>query len=186
VPRRLQSARSGSGHLRPPVGLTAVAVLAVTAGTLTACSSSSTKGYLGLALDPAGRLVAVVAVCEGELLGSLTLTDTTTGTSVTARPAQSPEFGGTVLLTGPVGSPRPEGALDLLDRDHEYTLAGSTAKADSDESTGELAPLRFKLDAVVREGKLKQGHVLARDPDNDGGALVITRDEFIARATRDC
>jgi hypothetical protein len=161
-------------------GLSAVAVL-----TLAACASSN-KGYLGLAVDPAGRLVAVVAVCEGERLGSLTVTDTTTGTTVTVRPTQSPEFGGTILLTGPVGDPRPEGALDLLDRDHEYTLAGTTAKGDSDESTGELAPLRFKLDAVVRETKLKKGHVLARDPDNDGGALVITREEFVARATRDC
>ena len=163
----------------------AVAVVAVAALMLTACASSAT-GSLGLAVDPAGRLVAVVAVCEGNRLGTLTVTDTTTGTSVTVRPAQSPEFGGTVLLTGPVGDPRPEGVLDLLDRDHEYILAGSAAESGSDKSTGELAPLTFKLDAAVREAKLKQGHVLARDPDNDGGALVITREEFIARASRDC
>ncbi len=85
-----------------------------------------------------------------------------------------------------MGDPRPEGVLDLLDRDHEYTLAGRAAKSDSDEATGELPPLTFKLDAVVREAKLKKGHVLARDPDNDGGALVITREEFLARASRDC
>ncbi len=180
-----EAARDVPGRVRPAAGIATVAVIAIAALTLSACSSSA-KGSLGLALDPAGRLVAVVAVCEGNRLGTLTVTDTTTGTSVTVRPAQSPDFGGTVLLTGPVGNPRPEGVLDLLDRDHEYTLGGSVAESGSDESAGELPPLTFKLDAVVREAKLKKDHVLARDPDNDGGALVITRDEFVARASRDC
>ena len=153
--------------------------------TLAGCSSSAT-GYVALAVDPAGRLVAVVAVCEGERIGWLTLTDQTTGTSTTVRPGDTPAFGGTILLTGPVGDPRPEGALDLLDRGHDYSLDGGTIEADSDDTTGNLAALRFKLDAVVRETRLKQGYVLARGTDDAGTAVVIKREEFVDRASRDC
>jgi hypothetical protein len=141
---------------------------------------------VALALDPAGRLVAVVAVCKGERLGWLTLTDETTGTSTTVRPSDTPTFGGTILLTGPVGDPRPEGALDLLDRGHDYTLDGATAKANSGESTGDLPALRFKLGAVVKETRLKRGYVLARGRDDAGTAVVIKREEFVDRAKKDC
>ena len=153
--------------------------------TLAACSSSAT-GYVALALDPAGRLAAVVAVCDGQRIGWLTLTDQTTQTSTTVKPSNTPSFGGTILLTGPVGDPRPEGALDLLDRADDYSLDGGTIEANSDESTGNLAPVRFKLDAVVKEARLKQGYVLARGTDDAGTAVVIKREEFVDRARRDC
>ena len=93
--------------------------------SLGACSKPPT-GQVAVAMDPAGRLVAVVAVCSGHRLVSLTLTDETSGTTSTVRLDQPPPFGGTVILTSPIGDTRPEGVFDLLDRSHAYTLTGAT------------------------------------------------------------
>jgi hypothetical protein len=150
-----------------------------------ACSSSST-GSVALAVDPAGRLVAVVAVCEGQHLGWLTLTDETSGTSTTARPKDTPAFGGTLLLTAPVAEPRLEGVLDLLDSNHDYRLTGSTAaEPGSDKSTGELEGVRFRLDAAIREKALREGSVLARGPKSLDG-VVVGRDAFLRTARDRC
>jgi len=152
--------------------------------SLTACSASRT-GHVAVAMDPAGRLLAVVALCKNQRLGSLTLTDETTGTSTTVRPKQSPPFGGTVILTGPIGDPRPEGVLDLLDRGHDYTLGGTTRGIESDEETGSFTPVRFKLDDAVREAKLRQAFVLAQNPDGDSTALT-EKSAFVAHAAQEC
>jgi hypothetical protein len=149
-----------------------------------ACSSSST-GSVALAVDPAGRLVAVVAVCEGEHLGRLTLTDETSGTSTTARPKDTPAFGGTVLLTAPVAEPRLEGVLDLLDSNHDYRLTGSTGEPDNDKATGELEGVRFRLDTAIKEKALREGSVLARVPKSIDG-VVVGRDAFLRTARDRC
>lgn len=159
-----------------------VAVLGGGAVWLVACSSSPT-GSLALAVDPAGRLVAVVAVCEGEQLGWLTLTDETSGTTSTARPKDTPAFGGTILLTAPVADPRPEGVFDLLDPAHDYTLTGSTAEPGSDDPTGDLEGVRFRLDTAIKEKSLREGSVLARGPKDLTG-VVVGREAFL-RAARD-
>ncbi len=151
---------------------------------LTACSSAST-GHLAIAMDPAGRLLAVVALCQDQRLGSITLTDETAGVSATVRPNDSPGFGGIIILTGPIGDPRPEGVFDLLDRRHDYALTGTTKGAESDEETGTLGPIRFKLDAVVREAKLRQTSVLARNTDGDG-TTVTEKNSFVTHAAQDC
>jgi hypothetical protein len=157
-----------------------VAVAAVLA--LGGCSSSST-GQIAVAMDPAGRLVAVVAVCGGHRLSSLTLTDENTFATVTVRPSEPPTFGGTVILTGPIGDPRPEGLLDLLDRSHTYTLTGATRETESDKDSGTLPQVRFKLDTVVRDRKLRQGSVLVASPD---GTTTTQRSAFVEDIRRTC
>jgi hypothetical protein len=159
----------------------AVAVLAAT-GALAGCSSSST-GQIAVAMDPAGRLIAVVAVCSGHRLASLTLTDENTFTTVTTRPTQPPAFGGTIILTGPIGEPRPEGALDLLDRSHTYTLAGATKEAESEKDSGTLAQVRFKLDTVVKDRQLRRGSVLIATGD---GTEKKERAAFVDETRRSC
>jgi hypothetical protein len=129
--------------------------------SLVACSSSRT-GRLAIATDPAGRLLAVVALCDTQRLRSLTLTDEATGSSTTVRPKDSPPSGGTVILTGPIANQRPEGVLDILDQGHDYTLGGST-RAESDDETGTFAPVRFKLDEVVKNTELRKDSVLASE-----------------------
>jgi len=165
-----------------------VIVLAVLLGGagiwFVACSSSS-RGSVALAVDPAGRLVAVVAVCEGQHLGWLTLTDETSGTSTTARPKETPAFGGTLLLTAPVAEPRLEGVMDLLDSNHDYRLTGSTAEPGSDDATGELEGVRFRLDTAIKEATLRQGSVLARGEESIDG-VVMTRDAFLKAARDRC
>jgi hypothetical protein len=160
----------------------AAAAVVVLAGSLAGCSPAVT-GHVALAVDPAGRLIAVTAVCPGEHLGWLTLADETTGARTTVVPPTQPAFGGALLLTGPVGDPHPEGLLDLLDRDHEYTLDGGTAKPDSTDSTGRVAGVRFRLGAALAEPKLRQGYVLTA---GEHGADIVKRADFVANAKRDC
>jgi hypothetical protein len=162
---------------------------AIVAGTLallslTACGSSH-SGWAALAMDGAGRLQAVIAVCDGQVLSSLTLTDETTGSATTVHPKDPPGFGATIILTGPIANPQPEGVFDLLDRSHDYTLSGATRKPDSDKDAGSLAPLRFKLDTVAKEPKLRQDSVLAVNADENGTGLV-TKANFIAAAKKEC
>jgi hypothetical protein len=159
-------------------GLAAVASALVLGG----CSSSS-PGQLAVAMDPAGRLVAVIAVCGGHRATSLTLTDENTFATVTVRLKEPPTFGGTVILTGPIGDPRPEGAFDLLDRSHTYTLGGATKEAESDKDSGTLPQVRFKLDTVVRDRKLRQGSVLSASED---GTTTTERNAFVEQARRSC
>jgi hypothetical protein len=159
-----------------------LAVLATSLG-LTACGGPSVTGYVGLAMDPANRLLAVLAVCEGQHIGWLTLADENTGTRTTVAPPENTAFGGTVLLSGPVVDPHPEGLLDLLDRNHNYTLDGGTAKPDTNESTGVIQGVRFKLSVVLGQPKLKQGSVLVPTKD---GATLMSREEFISTARKNC
>jgi hypothetical protein len=159
-------------------GLTVI----VAALALGGCSSSST-GQLAVAMDPAGRLVAVVAACGGHRVASLTLTDENTFATATVRLKEPPAFGGTVILTGPIGDPRPEGMFDLLDRSHTYTLGAATKEAESDKDSGTLPQVRFKLDTVVRDRKLRQGSVLSAAPD---GAVTTERTAFIEQTRRSC
>jgi hypothetical protein len=159
-------------------GLAAIAATLVLGG----CSSSST-GQLAVAMDPAGRLVAVVAVCGGHRAASLTLTDENTFATATVRLKEPPTFGGTVILTGPIGDPRPEGMFDLLDRSHTYTLGGATKEAESDKDSGALPQVRFKLDTVVRDRKLRQGSVLSASAE---GTATTERTAFVDQARRSC
>jgi hypothetical protein len=166
----------------PRILLAAAALLAPLA--LAGCSASHT-GQVAVAMDPAGRLLGVVAVCDDHRLASLTLTDETTGTTETVRPTQSPAFGGTVILTGPIVNPHPEGVFDLLDRAHDYTLGGSTKKPDSDKESGTIASIRFKLDDVAKDPKLRQDSVLAVNEDANG-VRVMTKSDFVASARGAC
>ena len=166
----------------PRIPLLAAALLAPL--SLAGCSASHT-GQVAVAMDPAGRLLAVVAICDDHRLASLTLTDETTGTNETVRPAQSPAFGATVILTGPIVNPHPEGVFDLLDRAHDYTLGGSTKKPDSDKESGTIAAIRFKLDDVVKEPKLRQDSVLATNEDASG-LRMMARADFVAAARSAC
>ena len=145
--------------------------------------SSSTTGRVAVAMDPAGRLVAVVATCPGQRLFSLTLTDENTFSTTTVRLREPPTFGGSVILTGPIGDPRPEGAFDLLDRSHTYTLAGATRAAESDKDSGTVPQVRFKLDSVVRDRKLRQGSVLAAGAE---GTTTMEKTAFVEEARRSC
>lgn len=151
--------------------------------SLGACSSSRT-GRLAIAMDPAGRLLAVVALCDAQKLRSIMLTDETTGTITTVRPKDSPPFGGTVILTAPIANPRPEGVFDLLDRGHDYTVGGST-RAESDEETGTFPAVRFKLDDVVKDRKLRTDSVLAVNEDGDG-TTVTAKDTFLSLTRAAC
>jgi hypothetical protein len=126
----------------------------------------------------------VVALCDPQRLRSLTLTDETTGTITTARTKDSPPFGGTVILTAPISNPRPEGVFDLLDQGHDYTLGGST-RAESDEETGTLPPVRFKLDDVVTDRKLRKDSVFAVNENGDG-TIVTAKDTFLSLARAEC
>jgi hypothetical protein len=173
--------RTVAARIARPTG---IGVLIATLLSLTACSGSHT-GQAGVALDPAGRLVVVLALCDNQLLRSLTLTDESTGTTVTAHPSQTPPVGGTVILTGPITNPRPEGVFDLLDPGHDYTLTGSTKKTGSNDESGTLSPVRFKLDNVVKEPKLRQDSVLAPGEDDDSMA-VTPKAAFVARARDAC
>jgi hypothetical protein len=162
----------------------AVAVVAALAATLglSACSSSRT-GQAAVAMDPAGRLVAVLALCDNQRLLSLTLTDNTTNSSVTVRPKEQP--GGTIILTAPIVNPRPEGLFDLLELTHQYTLSGSTKGMENDDESGTIPPVPFTLDSVAKEPKLRQDSVLAVNDDGDG-TEVIGKDAFLARSRDDC
>jgi hypothetical protein len=166
----------------PRILLAAAAVLAPL--VLSGCSASHT-GHVAVAMDPAGRLLAVVAVCDDHRLATLTLTDETTGTTETVRPKDSPAFGATVILTGPIVNPHPEGVFDLLDRSHDYTLGGSTHKPDSDKESGTIAAIRFKLDDVAKEPKLRQDSVLVVD-DDPNAVHVVSKADFVAGARAEC
>jgi hypothetical protein len=96
---------------------------------------------------------------------------------------EPPSFGGSVILTGPIGDPRPEGAFDLLDRSHTYTLAGTTKAADSDKDSGTVPQVRFKLDSVVRDRKLRQGSVLTAGAE---GTATVEKTAFVEEARRSC
>ena len=152
--------------------------------TLAGCSASH-SGYLAVAMDPAGRLLAIVAICDDNRLGSLTLTDETTGTSETVRPKETPSFGATVILTGPIVNPRPEGVLDMLELAHEYTLGGTTLKPDSDKESGTLAGIRFTLANVAKEPKLRQDSVLAVNQETEALTLMAKAD-FVSTARHTC
>lgn len=158
--------------------------LAATAAVLAlgACSSGPT-GRIALAVDPAGRLLAVVAVCTGQRLATLTLTDETSGTTTTVRLDQPPSFGGTVILTGPVADPRPEGVFDLLDRSHTYVLAGGLRESESDKDAGTVPAVRFKLDGVVKDTKLRKGSVLIAA---ENGVARAERPAFLDEVRRSC
>ncbi len=133
--------------------------------------------------------MAVVAVCPKDRLDWLTLTDQTTKTSTTTRPANPPDFGGTVILTGPVGDPRPEGALDLLDRRHSYSLTAGIVAADDNSSNDVAGPVTFALGEALGTSALRKGSVLARSDsaDETGGATsVMTKDSFVEAAKRHC
>ena len=82
-------------------------------------------------------------------------------------------------------NPRPEGVFDLLDPGHDYTLTGSTKKAGSNDESGTLSPVRFKLDNVVKEPKLRQDSVLAPGEDDDSMA-VTAKAAFVTRARDAC
>jgi hypothetical protein len=166
----------------PRIALAVAALLAPL--SLAGCSASHT-GHVAVAMDPAGRLLAVVAICGDNRLASLTLTDETTGTTETVKPTQTPAFGGTVILTGPISNPRPEGVFDLLDLAHDYTLGGSTMKSDSDKESGTIAAIRFTLGNVAKEPKLRQDSVLAVNEDTDG-LRVMTKADFVASAKDAC
>jgi hypothetical protein len=88
-----------------------------------------------------------------------------------------------VILTGPIVDPRPEGVFDLLDRSHQYALTGTTRGVESDEESGPLPSVRFNLNAVVRDRKLREGSVLAASGD---GTAVTERGAFVERARRQC
>ena len=162
---------------------------ALVAGTVALASlagcGSSHSGWAAIAMDGAGRLQAVIAVCDGQLLSSLTLTDETTGTSTTVHPKDPPAFGATIILTGPIANPQPEGVFDLLNRADQYTLTGNTRKTDSDKDSGSLAPLHFKLDTVAKEPKLRQDSVFAVNADENGAGLM-TKTNFVAQAKKEC
>lgn len=181
-PRRLGSRRVGSRRLAAVVVAPLVVLVAVLG--LAACSSSRT-GHVAIAMDPAGRLLAVLALCDNQKLGALTLTDETTRASATVHPKEAPPFGGTMILTGPIADPRPEGAFDLLDRGHEYTLTGSTTGSDSGDETGTLAAVRFKLDDVVKEQKLRQESVLTANED-ENGTTILRKDTFVSLSRAEC
>jgi len=134
-------------------------------------------------MDPAGRLVAVLALCDNQRLLSLTLTDTTSNSSVTVRPKEQPA--GTIILTAPIVNPRPEGLFDLLELSHQYTLSGSTKGLESDDESGTIPPVQFTLDSVAKEPKLRQDSVLAINEDGDG-TEVIAKTAFLARAKDEC
>ena len=136
-------------------------------------------------MDPAGRLLLVIGLCDNQFLRTLTLTDDTTGTAVTVHPKETPPFGGTLILTAPISNPRPEGVFDLLDLGHQYTLSGSTKESGSDDEAGTLAPVRFKLDEVVKQPKLREKSVLAPGEDEDAMA-VIEKDAFLFQARQAC
>jgi hypothetical protein len=157
---------------------------ALALATLTACGSSH-AGRVGLGMDGAGRLLAVVAVCDGQHLSSLTLTDNTTGTATTVHPKDPPGFGATMILTGPIVNPQPEGVLDLLNLAHDYTLSGATRKNDEDKDSGAVAPLSFKLDTVAKEPKLRQDSVLALG-DDEKKSGVMAKADFVAQAKEEC
>jgi hypothetical protein len=149
-------------------------------------------GHLALGSDPAGRLVAVVQLCAGQRLTTLTLRDETSGTTVTVRPKEPADEGGTIILTGPIGDPRPEGLLDLLDRRHEYTLSATTetlppATPEEDDEdkpvTGTLAAVRFKLSNVLGNKKLRDGSVLSVEGT---GTAVSERTVFLDRSRQAC
>jgi hypothetical protein len=168
---------------RTPRFLLAAAAVLASLG-LAGCSASHT-GRVAVAMDPAGRLLAVVAVCDQHRLSSLTLTDETTGSSETVKPKDSPAFGATMILTGPIVNPHPEGVFDLLDRSHEYTLGGATKKSDSDKESGNIAAIRFKLDDVAKEPKLRQDSVLAVNEDS-GGLMMMAKPDFVDQARHGC
>ena len=174
--RATVSARTGKG-----LAARAIAVAAVL--SLAGCSASHT-GHVAIAMDPAGRVQAVLGLCDQQRLASLTLTDETTGTSETTRPKESPAFGATVILTGPIVAPHPEGIFDLLDRAHDYTLSGTTKKVDAEKESGTLGSVRFTLDAVAKEPKLRQDSVLAIG--NDDAITLMTKADFVKRATEEC
>jgi hypothetical protein len=169
---------------RTPKVAKALVAGTVAALSLAACGSSH-SGWAALAMDGAGRLQAVIAVCDGRVLSSLTLTDETTGTSTTVHPKDPPAFGATIILTGPIANPQPEGVLDLLNRADQYSLTGNTRKADSDKDSGSLAPLHFKLDTVAKEPKLRQDSVFAVNADENGTGLM-TKANFVAQAKKEC
>jgi hypothetical protein len=160
----------------------AIVAAAAAALSLAACSSSR-SGQVAVAMDPAGRLVAVLALCENQRLLSLTLTDTTTNSSVTVRPKAQPA--GTIILTAPIVNPRPEGLFDLLELTHQYTLSGSTKGMENDDESGTIPPIQFTLDSVAKEPKLRQDSVLAINDDEDG-TEVVAKTAFLARAKDQC
>jgi len=152
--------------------------------SLAGCGASRT-GHAAVAMDPAGRLLLVLVLCDNQRLGTLTLTDETTGTSVTVTRPPTPPPGGTSILTGPIADPRPEGIFDLLDGGHEYTLSGATTAPDSKDTSGTFAPIRFRLDDVVQEQKLRQDSVLTPNADEDG-TEVVGKDAFLQRSREEC
>jgi len=161
-----------------------VLVTALVAFGLAGCSSSRT-GHAAIAMDPAGRLVAVIALCDNQRLLTLTLTDNTSGSVVTVKPAESPQLGGTVILTAPIVNPRPEGVFDILDISHTYTLSGNTRGPQDDDESGTLPPVQFTLDSVTKEPKLRQDAVLTPNDDEDG-TEVIAKNDFVNRAKDEC
>jgi hypothetical protein len=172
-------------------GLLAAAVV-LTAGACGGDDPPPPPGHLALGSDPAGRLVAVVNLCPGQRLTTITLTDETTGTTVTVRPKEPADEGGVIILTGPIGDPRPEGLLDVLDRRHQYTLSATTetlppaTPSDDDEDkpvAGTLAAVRFKLSTVLGNKKLRDGSVLSVEGT---GTAVAERTAFLDRARQAC
>lgn len=161
-----------------------VLVAALATLGLAGCSSSRT-GHAAIAMDPAGRLVAVVALCDSQRLRTLTLTDNTSGSAVTVKPAEAPQLGGTIILTGPIVNPRPEGVFDVLDISHSYTLSGTTRGPQDDDESGTIPPVPFTLDGVAKDPKLRQDAVLTPNGDEDG-TEVIAKAEFVNRAKDEC
>jgi len=76
--------------------------------------------------------------------------------------------------------------MDLLDSNHDYRLTGSTA-ADpgSDDATGEIEGVRFRLDTAIKEKSLREGSVLARGSKSLDG-VVTSRDAFLKAARDRC
>jgi hypothetical protein len=156
-------------------------------GLIAGCDSEpAPTGGVGVAVDSAGRLVAVLALCPQHQIDWLEVKDESTGTRTTITPSDPSTVGTVVILTGPIaGDPRPEGALDVIDRSHDYTLSGGTVNVQDPKKVGNLLQVRFKLDTVLKTAKLRQGSVLAWAPKATEPA-VQAKKEFTDRTLERC
>jgi len=181
--------RPPTARARTPVLSRVSALICAAVATLSLgdCGASH-SGYIAVAFDSAGRLLAVIALCDGNRLDSLTLTDHDTGTSTTTHPEDTPDRGGSLILTPPIDNPRPEGALDLLERSHTYTLSGTVREGDADDAdTSATSEVTFKLDTVVRMKSLRTGSVYAGPVGGDDiTGAEIAKDDFLTQVADEC
>jgi hypothetical protein len=82
--------------------------------------------------------------------------------------------------------------LEVIDRRHDYTLAGSTESIPADDeeevAAGTIAAVRFRLNNVVRDRTLRDGSVLAVDAltVDAGTSSVMQRPAFLERSQKAC